>query len=143
MQLLISQKLRGSTTGIRYVKSGGISGADTRISHCAQKNCGTLDPVRLQLLLPLLSLKRDCCYRNKMGFLGELLLKRRGLRGLLCLSFYVPRSIEQVNATYMLRGFCGKAGAITKLETDTVGTNNKINRRQLLLSLKLRTGLCF
>ena len=37
----------------------------------------------------------------------------------------------------MPRGFCGK-DAIAELEIDTVGTNDKSNRRQLLISLKLR-----
>ncbi len=37
MHLLLSQKLRGSTTGIRYIKSGGISGAAIKISYSAQE----------------------------------------------------------------------------------------------------------
>ena len=105
-------------------------------SHIARKNCGTFHPVRVHQQL-LLSLKRDCSYRKKYGIFGGAFAKATWASRV-ALFVVLPRSIEQVNATYMLRGLCRKAVAIAKLETDTVGANNKINKRQLLLSLKLR-----
>ena len=59
MQLLLSPKLRGSTTRIRCMKSGGLSGGDIHGSHIARKSCGTSRPVRLHHEPPLILLKKE------------------------------------------------------------------------------------
>ena len=85
------------------------------------------------LLLPL----------ESQGFFGELPIKWRGLRGLLFPRFaeIYRAGLVDGNAMRLLRK--ATATAIAKLQTVTVATNGSNNRRQQLLSLKLRGSICY